>query len=57
MSEKGDTKLIYEGKTKCPHCGKKIKFGVEKEILTPGVKAGTQIKLTTEKDDQTELTE
>jgi uncharacterized Zn finger protein (UPF0148 family) len=44
--------LMYEGKITCPYCERRVKFSVLKEILTPGTKAETQLKLKAEKDDQ-----
>jgi hypothetical protein len=48
-------KLVYEGLSVCPYCSKKIKLKLVKDILTPGVAAETQLRLISEKDDQTTL--
>jgi hypothetical protein len=55
MAEKTKEKVIYEGKTACPYCNRKSKLRLIKDVLTPGVKAETQLRLTSEKDDQETL--
>lgn len=48
-------KVIYEGLHDCPYCGKRERLRLIKDILTPGVKAETQLRLVTDKDDQDRL--
>jgi hypothetical protein len=55
MTDKPKERVIFDGRTTCPHCQKKIKLRIIKDILTPGVAAETQLRLMSEKDEQKEL--
>jgi hypothetical protein len=48
-------KIVYEGKAVCPYCSRKIRQRLIKDILTPSVKAETQLRLISEKDEQESL--
>ena len=53
--DKDKDKIVFKGGLPCPYCRKKIKLEIVKTILTPGIKAETQLKINSEKDEQQEL--
>lgn len=55
MAKEKTERIVFDGKIVCPYCGKKAKLKIVKDVLTPGVKAETQLRLITDKDDQTDL--
>lgn len=56
MSEE-DTKIIYEGKHVCPHCGKKLITKVKRKTIEPAVKGEYVKELIVEKDEQKTIEE